>query len=321
VQSLPSSQPIGVPPQIPLLHVSAVVQALESLHASVLGSCRQPLAGSQESVVHGFPSLQPRGVPPQVPPPQVSPVVQALPSSHGALLFAWTHPLAGSHESVVQGLSSSQIGGAPPRQVPLLHVSPVVQALPSLHGALLFAWTHPPAGSQESFVQGLPSSQIGGAPPMQVPPLQVSPVVQAFLSSHAEPSGRGANEQPVSGLQESAVHEFPSSQTLGLPRQFPPLHASSSVQRLPSLQGPGLLERTQAPVAGSQASVVQAFPSSQLIGAAPHRPVAGSQVSWVQGSPSSHRVESPWHTIDPESVATHLSSEVQRFPSSHRDPR
>jgi len=185
---------------------------------------------------------------------------------------------------------------------------------------LLFVWTHPVAGSQESIVQTLVSSQFGGGPAVQVPPLQKSPVVQAFLSSHDVPVGRGVNEQPVSGLQESAVHEFPSSQTLGMPRQFPPLHASSSVQRLPSLQGPGLLERTQAPVAGSQASVVQAFPSSQSIGAAPHRPVAGSQVSWVQGSPSSHRVESPWHTIDPDSVATHLSSEVQRFPSSHRDP-
>jgi len=284
VQSLPSSQLIGVPPQIPLLQVSAVVQALPSLHGSVLGSCRQPADGSQESVVQGLPSLQLKDVPLHVPLPHVSDVVQALPSSHGALLFAWTHPLAESHESVVQGLPSSQIGGAPPVQLPPLHVSPVVQALPSLHGALLFVWTHPiVAGSQESFVQGLPSSQFGGAPPaqipplhvsnvvhslwsshgmllfvwthpvagsqesivqtlvssqsggvpaVQVPPLQKSPVVQAFPSSHDVPVGRGVNVQPVSGLQESAVHEFPSSQTLGLPRQFPPLHASSSVHEV-----------------------------------------------------------------------------------------
>jgi len=273
-----------------LPHVSDVVQALPSSHGALLFAWTHPLAGSHESVVQGLPSSQFGGAPPaQVPPPHVSPVVQAFPSSHGALLFVWTHPIVvGSQESVVQGLPSSQFGGAPPAQVPPLHVSPVVQALPSLHGALLFAWTHPPAGSQESFVQGLPSSQIGGAPPMQVSPLQVSPVVQAFLSSHAEPSGRGVNEQPLTGSQVSAVHEFPSSQTLGLPRQFPPLHASSSVQRLPSLQGPGLLLRTQAPIAGSQASTVQAFPSSQSIGAKPQRPVAGSQVSWVQGSPSSH---------------------------------
>src|SRR5437899_2661924 len=261
VQSLPSSQLIGVPPQIPLLHVSEVVQALPSLHGSVLGSCRQPLAGSQESVVQGFPSLQLRGAPPHVPLLHVSDVVHALPSSHGALLFAWTHPLAGSQESVVQGLPSSQIGGAPPAQVPPLQVSPVVQALPSSHEALLLAWTHPLAGSQESFVQGLPSSQIVGAPPAQVPPLQVSAVVQALPSSHE--ALLFAWTHPLAGSQESFVQGLPSSQLLGAPPwQTPAKHVSDVVQAFLSSHvepsGRGLNEQ---PLTGSQVSAVHEFPS------------------------------------------------------------
>jgi hypothetical protein len=41
--------------------------------------------------------------------------------------------------STVQMLPSSQFGGAPPLQVPLPHVSPVVQAFPSSHGLALSA--------------------------------------------------------------------------------------------------------------------------------------------------------------------------------------
>jgi hypothetical protein len=63
----------------------------------------------------------------------VSPVVHALPSLHAAVLFVVTQPLAGLHESFVHALPSLQESAAPPTQVPLLHASPVVQALPSLH--------------------------------------------------------------------------------------------------------------------------------------------------------------------------------------------
>src|SRR5207245_11629713 len=108
---------------------------------------------------------------------------------------AWRRPPAASYQASVRVWLASQLGGAPPAHVPLLQVSAVVQALPSSHEALLFAWTHPLAGSQESFVQGLPSSQLLGAPPWQTPAKHVSDVVQAFLSSHVEPSGRGVNEQ------------------------------------------------------------------------------------------------------------------------------
>jgi hypothetical protein len=49
----------------------------------------------------------------------------------------YTHPDSGSHVSLVQTFPSAQTTAVPP-QVPLEHVSPVVQAFPSLHGTELF---------------------------------------------------------------------------------------------------------------------------------------------------------------------------------------
>jgi hypothetical protein len=139
----------------------------------------------------------------------VSPVVQTFPSSHAAVLLVWTQPEAGLHESSVQTLPSLQLVGEPLTHEPFEHVSPVVQAFPSSHDAVLLVWPHPVVGSHESSVQGfpssqaaakpwtqpvvgshessvhwLPSSQSGAAPPTQAPLEQVSPVVQAFPSSH-----------------------------------------------------------------------------------------------------------------------------------------
>jgi len=56
-----------------------------------------------------------------------------------------------------------------------------------LQGAVLFVWTHPPAGLQESFVQGLPSSQFSDEPGVHTPPPQASFVVQALPSLHGAP--------------------------------------------------------------------------------------------------------------------------------------
>src|SRR5205814_2009741 len=155
-----------------------------SLQGAVLSVLTQPLAGLQESSVQTLPSLQLGGAPPtQVPPLHVSAVVQALPSLQGAVLLAFTQPLAGLQESSVQTLPSLQLGGAPPTQVPPLPVSAGVPAVPSLQGAVLSVLTQPLAGLQESSVQTLPSLQLGGAPPTQLPPLHVSAVVQALPSS------------------------------------------------------------------------------------------------------------------------------------------
>lgn len=89
--------------------------------------------------MQGLLSLQLTAVPGwQLPPEQVSPVVQAFPSLHGAALFVKTHtPVAGLHVSVVHTLLSLQTTAAPGWQLPPEHVSPVVQAFPSLHAVPL----------------------------------------------------------------------------------------------------------------------------------------------------------------------------------------
>src|SRR5204863_448432 len=114
---------------------------------------------------------------------QASFVVHALPSLHGPEFGACSHPVAEEHESSVQTLWSSQSGGAPPAHTPPAHASIVVQASPSLHGAVLFVWTQAPdIGLQESSVQGFPSSQLVVGPGTHDPLMQLSGVVQALLS-------------------------------------------------------------------------------------------------------------------------------------------
>ena len=112
----------------------------------------------------------------------MSAVVQALPSLQDAVLFVLTQPVDGLHESFVHTLLSLQLGAGPPTQMPPAHVSAVVQALPSLQDAVLFVLTQPVDGLHESFVQTLPSLQLGAGPPTQVPPAHVSAVVQALPS-------------------------------------------------------------------------------------------------------------------------------------------
>jgi hypothetical protein len=113
------------------------VQGFPSSH--VLLKWTQPTAGSQASFVHGLSSLQPTGVPAwHEPASHASFTVQTLPSSHGAELKWKTQPTAGLQSSLVQGLLSSQTTEAPAWHVPPLQVSPVVHALPSLQGSVLF---------------------------------------------------------------------------------------------------------------------------------------------------------------------------------------
>jgi hypothetical protein len=161
--------------------------------------------------------------------------VQAFPSSQENVLFVCVHPVAGAQASSVQTLLSLQFGAAPPTHVPPEHLSVVVQAFPSSQEAVLFACVQPVAGEHESFVQTLLSLQFGAAPPTQVPPAQVSPVVQAFPSSQAMPLLACA--QPVAGTQESVVQELPSSQFGAAPPTQVPvaLQASAVVQALPSV--------------------------------------------------------------------------------------
>src|SRR5881397_2508642 len=153
----------GPPTHVPPEHVSLVVQALPSSHGTVLGACTQPVAGSHESVVQTFPSSQPRAGPPVHRP------------------FEQVSPVAGSQESSVQTLPSSQCRDWP-MHLPPPQASPVVQALPSSHGAVFGVWTQPLFGSQESSVQGLSSSQSSDGPPTHTPAAHMSAVVQALPS-------------------------------------------------------------------------------------------------------------------------------------------
>jgi len=120
-----------------------------------------------------------------------------------------------------------------------------VQALSSEQLAVLFACTQPLAGLQESVVQTLPSLQLGAAPPTQVPPEQVSAVVQELPSSQL--AVLFVFTQPVRLLQESVVQTLPSLQLgAGPPTQMPAEQVSAVVQALPSLHEPEV-RATQLP--------------------------------------------------------------------------
>jgi hypothetical protein len=136
--------------------------------------------------------------------------------------------------SVVHGFPSLQSGGGPATQLPPAQTSPVEQALPSLHGRVLFVWRQPATASQLSVVQGFPSLQLGAAPPTQAPPAHRSFVVQASPSLQA--AVLLAWRQPEAGLQLSSVQGFPSLQ-LGAapPTQVPATHRSPVVQASSSL--------------------------------------------------------------------------------------
>src|SRR3990172_8078421 len=278
--------------------------------------------------------------PRQAPAEQVSLVVQALPSSHTVPLATAvnTHPVAGLQLSVVQALLSLQLDAAPPTQAPAEQVSLFVQALPSLHGAVLLVCTHPVAGLQESSVQTFASSQLVAAPPTQAPAAQVSLVVQALASLQA--AVLLVYTQPVAGVQVSVVHTLLSLQVIAVPPQTPAVHTSPLVQALPSSHTVPLvtLVNTQ-PVVGAQVSVVHTLLSLQVIAVPPQtpavhtsplvqalpslhtvplatlvntQPVAGSQVSVVQGMLSLQTIPVPAHT-----PAVHTSPEVQALSSLH----
>jgi hypothetical protein len=74
---------------------------------------------------------------------------------------------------------------APDLHAPFWQTSPKVQPLPSSHGEVLLAKTHPLSASQLSVVHGLPSLQVVAAPALQLPLAHPSPLVQALPSLHA----------------------------------------------------------------------------------------------------------------------------------------
>jgi hypothetical protein len=81
--------------------------------------------------------------------------------------------------------------------------------------------SHASAASLQTPVVQSPfrKAQLVGAPPVQVPAVQTSPVVQKRPSSQVTPSFAGAPPPQTPALQTSpAVHAFPSSQAAPSPQ-------------------------------------------------------------------------------------------------------
>ncbi len=254
-----------------------------------------PVVASQASSVQTSWSSQSVVVPTQAPSTQASPVVQRSPSSQLAVLFTWTHAsVAVSHESSVQGLPSSQAAASTtfvhvpsagsqvssvqatpssqllgvPAQAPSTHVSPVVHRSPSSQLAVLFAWVQAPStGSQESSVQGLPSSQAPHAS------AQVAP---------QKPSGQAQVKPPL----PSAVHVPPLAQGLGS-------QTSPAVQVNPSPMNPALQVQVKEPgvfvhvALGSQVWGGVQVPTGQgaplvALSAAPSKALGPLNIHWAK---------------------------------------
>jgi hypothetical protein len=177
VQGFESRQLSGVPAvqtppwqTSPPSHTLASAQEVPLLTEAAL----HPVAGLQESVVHGFPSLQTSGAESvHVPFWQVSVPSQRLASAHWVPLgtFGLAHPVVGLQLSAVQAFPSVQLSGVPGLQVPAWQVSAPLHAFPSEQAwpfATAVFW-HPERALQESVVQGFESLQLSAVPAAHVP--------------------------------------------------------------------------------------------------------------------------------------------------------
>lgn len=193
-----------------------MLPSAQTLPSKATEVCMQlPSAIAQLSVVQPLPSSQ-LGAPvaAHAPPEHLSPVVQGLPSLHAAVLLgAWLHPLSAAQLAVVQGLPSSQFRSPDLVHTPAKHLSPVVHRLPSSQVAPAAAavWAHPLVVLQLSTVHARPSLQSSVVVWMQLPPLQMSPVVHALLSEQVAVLS-AVVVQPLWLLHALAVHGWPSSQ-------------------------------------------------------------------------------------------------------------
>jgi hypothetical protein len=215
-------------------------------------------------------AVQVTGVPVlHVPARQESPVVHLLPSSQALpsdLAGLLQVPVAVSQVPAVWHWSIAvQVTGEPPMQFPAWHVSPCVQALPSLQVVPLplAGFVHAPLE-----VSQVPTTwhwsravQVTGLLPTQAPPWQASVCVHGLLSLQVVPSGaEGLVQSPVDGLHVPARWQASAAvQVTGMPAvQAPPWQVSPVVHLSPALQGlpseAGGFE--QAPVAGSQLPTV-----------------------------------------------------------------
>jgi hypothetical protein len=145
----------------------------------------QTPAGMQVPKQSGPPSV---GGPQQVSAPQQPAAQQEepqhVPPEHGPAVLVKMQPAPSTHSSIVHSLSSLQDTGIPTHIADALQRSEKVQSLPSSHGAAgIGGWMHAPVVAlQRSSVQRLPSSMHVVPVPVQVPPVQRSPVVHMLPS-------------------------------------------------------------------------------------------------------------------------------------------
>jgi hypothetical protein len=207
------------PAHAPAWHASVWVQALPSLHGVPLaagGLEHCPVPGSQApGTWQGSAAVQVTGSDPvHVPLVHASLRVHPLPS-----LQAEPFGFAGSEHAPVVGSqtpgawhwsSALQATGAPGLQVPVLHVSDVVQPLPSSHAepSAFAGFEHCPVAASQvpAAWHGSGSGHTTGFDPVQPPAWHVSVSVQLLPSSHAAPFGLlGFEQTPVAGSHAPAV--------------------------------------------------------------------------------------------------------------------
>src|SRR5438552_1828342 len=224
----------GSPTQLPAAQVSRTVQASPSSQAVPSGAGgfeHVPVARSHvPGEWHWSWARHTTAVPVQDPAWQVSPVVHTLPSEHAVPFATGTGfghtPVAGSQLATAWHWSGAGHTVPAPLHTPAWHVSPVVQALPSLHAVPLATGGFeqvPAAGSQVPAAWHWSRAVHTTAVPAQVPARQLSPVVHALASEHAVPSATSGFEQvPVTRSQVPAVwHWSRAAQSTAVPVQAP----------------------------------------------------------------------------------------------------
>jgi hypothetical protein len=190
---------------------------------------------------------------------------------------------------------AAQVTGFCPAHVPAWQMSVSVQALPSLHAAVLLVWTQPVVALHESSVHPFASPQFVAEPPThvaeehvvawvqalwsshwvpfgltvpwQTPALEavhLSLAVQSFPSSHATPVLAVYAHAPVLALQVPAFwHWLGAAQITGLePTQTPRWQLSVAVHLLPSEQVVPFTTEVLVHLFFTQVSAVHVFPSS-----------------------------------------------------------
>jgi len=120
-------------------------------------------------------------------------------------------------------------------QLPAWHVSPCVQAWPSLQIVPFGLFGHPVEGTQTPVVWHASPVQVTAAPPPQMPPVQVVLLVHALPSSHVDPFALIGH--PLAGTQVPPVwHASAAHVTAVPPPQTPFVQVVLFVQTLLSMQ-------------------------------------------------------------------------------------